>query len=72
MDAAADSPAPFEPLPLAELATAAARIAGVDFRPRDPIWLSRFTDGLPNTIGKDECCWQAMRPISIRRWAARA
>lgn len=44
MDAAADSPAPFEPLLLGELATAAARIAGVDFRPRDPIWLSRFTD----------------------------
>ena len=44
MDAAAASVAPFEPLPLAELATAAARIAGTDFRPRDPIWLSRFTD----------------------------
>src|SRR5262245_20359856 len=44
MDAAAASVAPFEPLPLAELARAAAYIAGVDFRPRDPIWLSRFTD----------------------------
>jgi len=44
MDAAAASLAPFEPLPLAELAAAAARIAGADFRPRDPIWLSRFTD----------------------------
>jgi 2-polyprenyl-6-methoxyphenol hydroxylase-like FAD-dependent oxidoreductase len=44
MDAAAASLAPFEPLPLAELAASAARIAGADFRPRDPIWLSRFTD----------------------------
>lgn len=44
MDAAAASLAPFEPLPLAELAASAARIAGADFRPRDSIWLSRFTD----------------------------
>jgi 2-polyprenyl-6-methoxyphenol hydroxylase-like FAD-dependent oxidoreductase len=44
MDAAAASPATLEPLPLAELAGSAARIAGTDFRPRDPIWLSRFTD----------------------------
>src|SRR5262249_22906630 len=29
---------------LDKLAAAAARIAGTDFRPRDPIWLSRFTD----------------------------
>jgi 2-polyprenyl-6-methoxyphenol hydroxylase-like FAD-dependent oxidoreductase len=44
MDATAASPVPFEPLPLSELAAAAARIAGTDFGPRDPIWLSRFTD----------------------------
>jgi 2-polyprenyl-6-methoxyphenol hydroxylase-like FAD-dependent oxidoreductase len=44
MDAAAASLTPFEPLPLADLAAAAARIAGADFRPHDPIWLSRFTD----------------------------
>lgn len=31
------------PLSLKELAAAASRIAGRDFRPRDPIWLSRFT-----------------------------
>jgi 2-polyprenyl-6-methoxyphenol hydroxylase-like FAD-dependent oxidoreductase len=31
-------------LPLADLAAAAARIAGADFRPHEPIWLSRFTD----------------------------
>ncbi|MFM0511312.1 FAD-dependent monooxygenase [Paraburkholderia sp. RL17-373-BIF-A] len=35
---------PGEPVSLAELASSAARIAGTDFRPRDPIWLSRFTD----------------------------
>lgn len=33
-----------EPLSVAELAAAATRISGTDFRPRDPIWLSRFTD----------------------------
>ena len=33
-----------EPVLLDKLAAAAARIAGTDFRPRDPIWLSRFTD----------------------------
>lgn len=33
-----------EPVLLDRLAAAAARIAGTDFRPRDPIWLSRFTD----------------------------
>jgi hypothetical protein len=32
------------PLSLAELAAAATRIADMDFRPHDPIWLSRFTD----------------------------
>jgi 2-polyprenyl-6-methoxyphenol hydroxylase-like FAD-dependent oxidoreductase len=36
--------APSEPVLLAELAATAARIAGSDFRPRDPIWLTRFTD----------------------------
>jgi 2-polyprenyl-6-methoxyphenol hydroxylase-like FAD-dependent oxidoreductase len=35
---------PSEPVSLADLAAEAARIAGTDFRPRDPIWLSRFTD----------------------------
>jgi 2-polyprenyl-6-methoxyphenol hydroxylase-like FAD-dependent oxidoreductase len=33
-----------EPVSLAELAVAATRVAGTDYRPRDPIWLSRFTD----------------------------
>ena len=33
-----------EPASLAELAVAATRVAGTDYRPRDPIWLSRFTD----------------------------
>lgn len=33
-----------EPIPLPELAATAARIGGTDFRPRDPIWLTRFTD----------------------------
>jgi 2-polyprenyl-6-methoxyphenol hydroxylase-like FAD-dependent oxidoreductase len=33
-----------EPVSLVELAATAARIAGTNFRPRDPIWLSRFTD----------------------------
>jgi 2-polyprenyl-6-methoxyphenol hydroxylase-like FAD-dependent oxidoreductase len=32
------------PVSLSGLAAAAARVAGMDFRPRDPIWLSRFTD----------------------------
>jgi hypothetical protein len=36
--------APSEPVSLVELAAVAARIAGTDFRPRDPIWLTRFTD----------------------------
>jgi 2-polyprenyl-6-methoxyphenol hydroxylase-like FAD-dependent oxidoreductase len=35
---------PSEPVSLGELSAAAARIAGTDFRPRDPIWLTRFTD----------------------------
>jgi 2-polyprenyl-6-methoxyphenol hydroxylase-like FAD-dependent oxidoreductase len=33
-----------EPVSLSGLAAAATRIAGTDFRPRDPIWLSRFSD----------------------------
>jgi 2-polyprenyl-6-methoxyphenol hydroxylase-like FAD-dependent oxidoreductase len=36
--------APSEPVSLIELAATAARIAGTNFLPRDPIWLSRFTD----------------------------
>jgi 2-polyprenyl-6-methoxyphenol hydroxylase-like FAD-dependent oxidoreductase len=36
--------APSEPVSLPQLAAAASRIAGTDFRPRDPIWLTRFTD----------------------------
>ena len=36
--------APSEPVSLAELAATAARVAGTNYRPRDPIWLSRFTD----------------------------
>jgi 2-polyprenyl-6-methoxyphenol hydroxylase-like FAD-dependent oxidoreductase len=38
------SVAPSDPVSLVELAATAARIAGTDFRPRDPIWLTRFTD----------------------------
>ncbi len=33
-----------EPVSLTELAACAARIFGRDLRPRDPVWLSRFTD----------------------------
>ncbi|MBS7707859.1 FAD-dependent monooxygenase [Chelatococcus asaccharovorans] len=33
-----------EPVTLDQLATPAARIAGQQFGPRDPIWMSRFTD----------------------------
>jgi 2-polyprenyl-6-methoxyphenol hydroxylase-like FAD-dependent oxidoreductase len=33
-----------EPVSLVELAATAARIARTNYRPRDPIWLSRFTD----------------------------
>jgi 2-polyprenyl-6-methoxyphenol hydroxylase-like FAD-dependent oxidoreductase len=36
--------APSEPVSLVELAATAARIAGTNFRPRNPIWLTRFTD----------------------------
>jgi 2-polyprenyl-6-methoxyphenol hydroxylase-like FAD-dependent oxidoreductase len=43
-----DSPiarlAPSDPVSLAALSAAAALIADTDFRPRDPIWLTRFTD----------------------------
>lgn len=44
VDAATSLLAPSHHLSLEEVATAAAGIAGMDFRPRDPIWLSRFTD----------------------------
>jgi 2-polyprenyl-6-methoxyphenol hydroxylase-like FAD-dependent oxidoreductase len=33
-----------EPFLLEELVASAAKISGRDFQPRDPIWLSRFTD----------------------------
>lgn len=33
-----------EPVPLEELIASALKISGQDFQPRDPIWLSRFTD----------------------------
>jgi 2-polyprenyl-6-methoxyphenol hydroxylase-like FAD-dependent oxidoreductase len=33
-----------EPVTLEEIATSAQRIAGIDFGPRDAIWLSRFAD----------------------------
>jgi len=33
-----------EPVSLSGLAAAATRVADMDFRPRDPIWLSRFSD----------------------------
>jgi 2-polyprenyl-6-methoxyphenol hydroxylase-like FAD-dependent oxidoreductase len=33
-----------EPVSLFELGATAVRIAGTDFRPRDPMWLTRFTD----------------------------
>jgi 2-polyprenyl-6-methoxyphenol hydroxylase-like FAD-dependent oxidoreductase len=33
-----------EPVSLVQVAALAARIAGTDFHPRDPIWLTRFTD----------------------------
>lgn len=33
-----------EPVSLSGLAAAATRVSGTDFRPRDPIWLSRFSD----------------------------
>jgi 2-polyprenyl-6-methoxyphenol hydroxylase-like FAD-dependent oxidoreductase len=33
-----------EPVSLTELAACAARIFGRDLRPRDPVWVSRFTD----------------------------
>jgi 2-polyprenyl-6-methoxyphenol hydroxylase-like FAD-dependent oxidoreductase len=33
-----------EPVSLIDLAASAARVSGIDYRPRDPIWLTRFTD----------------------------
>jgi 2-polyprenyl-6-methoxyphenol hydroxylase-like FAD-dependent oxidoreductase len=44
VDAPITEVAASEPVPLSGLAAAAARVAGTDFSPRDPIWLSRFTD----------------------------
>jgi 2-polyprenyl-6-methoxyphenol hydroxylase-like FAD-dependent oxidoreductase len=44
VDASSAHTAPSEPVSLDELAAAAKRIAGTDFSPRDPVWLSRFTD----------------------------
>ncbi|MET0409131.1 MAG: FAD-dependent oxidoreductase [Hyphomicrobium sp.] len=35
---------PSEPVSFDEIKAAAVRIAGTDYRPRDPIWLTRFTD----------------------------
>ena len=43
VDASGDA-APSEPVSLVEIAATTARVAGTDFRPRDPIWLTRFTD----------------------------
>ncbi len=37
---------PSDPVSLAEVAASAARIFGRDLRPRDPVWISRFTDEL--------------------------
>jgi len=44
IDAASPHVALSEPVSLTELAACAARIFGRDLRPRDPVWLSRFTD----------------------------
>lgn len=44
IDASSSLTPPSQPVSLAELASAATRIAGADFRARDPVWLSRFTD----------------------------
>jgi 2-polyprenyl-6-methoxyphenol hydroxylase-like FAD-dependent oxidoreductase len=44
VDAPTTRVATSKPVSLAELALAATRVAGTDYRPRDPIWLSRFTD----------------------------
>ena len=44
IDASTPYIAPSEPVSLAEVAACAARIFGRDLRPRDPVWISRFTD----------------------------
>src|SRR5712664_3239360 len=44
IDASSRYLAPSEPVSLAEVAASAARIFGRDLRPRDPVWISRFTD----------------------------
>lgn len=44
VDAPIAALAPSDPVSLAALSAAAARIADTDFRPRDPIWLTRFSD----------------------------
>jgi 2-polyprenyl-6-methoxyphenol hydroxylase-like FAD-dependent oxidoreductase len=44
VDEPADANKLSEPVSLSGLAAAASRVAGMDFRPRDPIWLSRFSD----------------------------
>jgi 2-polyprenyl-6-methoxyphenol hydroxylase-like FAD-dependent oxidoreductase len=44
IDASSRFVAPTEPVSLAEIAASAARIFGRDLRPRDPVWISRFTD----------------------------
>lgn len=44
IDASSSTTTPSEPVSLAEIAASAARIFGRDLRPRDPVWISRFTD----------------------------
>jgi 2-polyprenyl-6-methoxyphenol hydroxylase-like FAD-dependent oxidoreductase len=44
IDAASPHGALSEPVSLTEFTACAARIFGRDLRPRDPVWLSRFTD----------------------------
>jgi len=63
-----------EPVSLVELAAAASRIAGTDFRPRDPIWLTRFTDEtrLAEHYRKGRIFLAGDAAISMRQWVARA
>jgi 2-polyprenyl-6-methoxyphenol hydroxylase-like FAD-dependent oxidoreductase len=44
IDASSRHLAPSDPVSLAEVAASAARIFGRDLRPRDAVWISRFTD----------------------------
>ena len=44
VDVPTDAKKVSEPVSISGLAAAASRVAGMDFRPRDPIWLSRFSD----------------------------